>query len=86
MKSKLMYVELKTGYNDNGPAWIGNAFFSKTGKTIYFNGKVFLKGERHSSGNHLEYITGDSYWISGIKKDGNDRHWAGNGKINIDKL
>ena len=42
-----MYVELKTGYDDNGPAWIRKAFFSKTGKTIYFDGKVFLKGERH---------------------------------------
>jgi hypothetical protein len=85
MKSKLMYVELKTGHNDNGPAWIGKAFFSKTGQTTYFNGLVFLKGERHSSGNHLEYDSGDSYWISGIKKDGGDRHWAGSGKIQIDK-
>ncbi len=84
MKPKLMYVELKTGYNDNGPAWIGMAYFSKTGKTVYFNGLTFLKGERHSAGNHLEYFTGDSYWISGIKKNGEDRHWAGKGKIKID--
>jgi hypothetical protein len=80
-----MYVELKTGYNDDGPAWIGKAFFSKTGRTTYFNGLVFLKGERNSGGNHLEYDSGDSYWISGIKKDGGDRHWAGGGKIQIDK-
>jgi hypothetical protein len=33
MKPGLMYVELKTGFNDDGPAWIGKAFFSKTGKT-----------------------------------------------------
>jgi len=80
-----MYVELKTGYNDNGPAWIGKAFFSKTGQTTYFNGLVFLKGARNSPGNHLEYDSGDSYWISAIKKDGGDRHWAGGGKIQIDK-
>jgi hypothetical protein len=85
MKSKLMYVELKTGYSDNGPAWIGKALFSKTGKTTYFNGLSFLKGERHSGGNHLECFSGASYWISGVKKDGNDRHWAGGGKIQIDK-
>ena len=85
MKKKLVYVELKTGYNDNGPAWIGTAFFSKTGKSVYFNGLTFLKGERHSSGNHLEVLSGNSYWISGIKKNGEDRHWAGNGKIKIDK-
>ena len=85
MKQKLMYVELKTGYNDNGPAWIGMASFSKTGQTVYFNGLVFVKGERHSGGNHLEYFSGDSYWISGIKKNVEDRHWAGGGKIQIDK-
>jgi hypothetical protein len=43
MKQKLFYVELKTAYSDNGPAWIGKAFFSKSGQTIYFNGLV-LKG------------------------------------------
>jgi hypothetical protein len=80
-----MYVELKSGQSDKGPAWIGKAFFSKTGRTIYFNGLSFLKGERHSEGNYLERFSGDSYWISGIKKDGKDRHWAGGGKIIIDK-
>jgi len=85
MKIKLVYVELKTGYNDNGPAWIGKAFFSRTGETIYFNGLSFLKGERNSSGNYLERFSGNSYWISGVKKDGKDRHWAGGGKVQIDK-
>lgn len=78
MKSRIMYVELKTGYSDNGPAWIGKAFFSKSSKTIYFNGKAFKGGRR-------ELISGDLYWISGVKKDGTDRHWAGGGKISIDK-
>ncbi|HVW13619.1 MAG TPA: hypothetical protein VHB54_07360 [Mucilaginibacter sp.] len=85
MKSTLMYVELKTGQSNRGPAWIGKAFFSKTGRTIYFNGLAFLKGERHGEGNYLERISGDSYWISGLKKDGKDRHWAGGGKIKIAK-
>jgi len=85
MKTKLIYAELKTGYNDDGPAWIGKALFSRTGETIYFNGLSFLKGERHSSGNYLERFSGNSYWISGVKKDGKDRHWAGGGKIKIDK-
>ncbi|MHA4812553.1 hypothetical protein ACX0G9_30955 [Flavitalea flava] len=83
MKPRLMYVELKTGFNDDGPAWIGKAFFSKTGKTIYFNGKAFQGGR--IGGNHHEVESRDIYWISGIKKDGSDRHWAGSGKIKIDK-
>ena len=28
--------------------------------------------------------TGEEYWISNVKKDGTDRHWAGHGKIIID--
>jgi hypothetical protein len=81
MKSKLFYIELKTGYSDNGPAWIGKAFFSKSGQTIYFNGLI-LKGS--GRGNCHEIETGDMYWTSGIKKNGQDRHWAGSGKITID--
>ncbi|NIS08571.1 MAG: hypothetical protein GWO07_07380 [Candidatus Dadabacteria bacterium] len=86
MKRELIYVELKSGYNDNGPAWIGYKNSSKSGSTIYFNGLAFksLKGSG-IAGNYYECESGDEYWISGVKKKGGDRHWAGNGKINIDK-
>src|SRR5258708_33590237 len=84
MKSRLMYVELKSGHNDDGTAWIGKAFFSKTGKSVYFNGLSFSKGNR-SGGNYYDIINGEYYWISGIKKRGTNRHWAGYGKIKIDK-
>jgi len=83
-QSKIVYVELKTGYNDNGPAWIGRAKFSKSGRTVYFNGHALKRsGEQSISGNHYDLETGDEYWVSGVKKDGNDRHWAGSGKIKI---
>jgi len=82
MRQKLIYVELKTGYSDDGPAWIGKAFFSKSGKTIYFNGLILV-----GSGKGICFAieSRDKYWTSGIKKNGQDRHWAGKGKINIDK-
>lgn len=80
MKSQLKYIELKSGYADNGPAWIGKVEFSKSGKTMYFNGHAF-KGKGHGGCSDIE--TGEIYWISGLKKDGQDRHWAGNGKIMI---
>jgi hypothetical protein len=83
MRPRLLYIELKSGYNDNGPAWIGKGYFSKTGQTIYFNGKAFRGGR--IGGLHSEILTGDSYWISGVKKDTTDRHWAGSGKITVDK-
>jgi hypothetical protein len=50
--SLLRYIELKTGFNDDGPAWIGRIR--------------------------------DSYWISGVKKSGQDRHYAGSGPITIE--
>lgn len=82
MKSHIKYIELKTGYTDNGPAWIGKVEFSKSGKTIYFNGHAF-KGNGHGVSSDLE--TGEIYWISGVKKNGQDRHWAGNGEIMLDR-
>ena len=32
MINNLMYIELKTGYSDDGPAWIGYVKTSKTKK------------------------------------------------------
>jgi hypothetical protein len=90
MQSKIRYIELKTGLSDRGPAWIGKVEFSKSGQTIYFNGKAFKRltgtGFAYSdSANYYDLEENKGYWISGVKKDGQDRHWAGGGKIMIDK-
>jgi hypothetical protein len=84
----LRYVELKSGHSDNGPAWIGYVTQSKSGRTLYFNGRglMKLKGQRRreSGGNYVDMETGESFWVSGVKKDGQDRHWAGSGKVLIE--
>ena len=84
----LRYVELKSSYSDNGPAWIGYVTESKSGRTLYFNGRglMKLKGQRRaeSGGNCIDMETGESYWVSGVKKNGEDRHWAGSGKILVE--
>src|SRR5205814_7751021 len=84
----LKYIELKTGHSDNGPAWIGYVTPSKTSRTLYFNGRglMKLKGQRRgeSGGNYADMETGESFWISGVKKNGEDRHWAGSGKVLIE--
>ena len=50
-----MYIELKTGYSDDGPAWIGYVRTSKTKKTIYFNDhSVKLKEEIRKVENKYE--------------------------------
>ena len=80
-----MYVELKTGYDDNGPAWIGRVKFSKTGTTIYYRDLTLQKIKGGGvSANYYDVETGDEYWVSGPKKNGQDRHWAGSGPVEID--
>lgn len=86
MRNEIRYIEQKSGFSDNGPAWIGLVSFSKSGKTIYFDGKAFqsLNGTG-INGNYFDLESGDEYWISGIKKDMSDRHKFGGGKIFVEK-
>ncbi|MBX3424920.1 MAG: hypothetical protein KF688_04500 [Pirellulales bacterium] len=84
-QSRILYVELKSGYGDNGPAWIGRARFSRTGCTVYFHDLVLQSCAGQGIGaNYYDVATGDEYWISGPKKNGQDRHWAGGGSVTID--
>jgi len=84
----LRYIELKSGHSDNGPAWIGYVTPSKTGRTLYFNGRglMKLKGQRRGvpGGNYVDMEKGESFWVSGVKKNGEDRHWAGSGKVLVE--
>ena len=72
------------GYNHDGPAWIAKVKLSKSGKTIYFNNKG-LKKYPNTKAEYYDIETGEEYWISNVKKNTTDRHWAGSGKIMIDK-
>jgi hypothetical protein len=86
MRTEIKYIELKSGFSHNGPAWIGLVSFSKSGKTIYFDGKAFQRiGSDRTRGNFYDIETGDEYWISGASKDMLDRHQFGSGKIFVEK-
>src|SRR5678815_3774928 len=80
-RSALMYIELKTGFADNGPAWIGYAITSKSGKSMYLNGRALRKVSR---GRYSDVETNEIYWVSGVKKNGANRHWAGRGKVLVE--
>ena len=69
---RVMYIENKSGQLE-GPARIGRVTFSKTGKSLHYNGKTFqsLKGRGFKS-NYYDVETGDEYWISGPKRNGAD--------------
>jgi hypothetical protein len=80
-----MYVELKSGHDDDGPAWIGRVTFSKSGRSIFYRGRELgrLKG-RGVSGNYFDVDTGQEFWVSGVKKSGSNRHWARSAPVEID--
>ncbi len=84
MKTRIMYIESKAN-GLTGPARIGRVSFSKTGATLYYQGKVFksLKG-RGFKANYFEVESGDSYWISGPKKNGQDQLYPTNVPVEVD--
>jgi hypothetical protein len=86
MRTEIKYLELKSEFSGNGPAWIGLVSFSKSGKTIYFDGKAFQRmGSARIQGNFMDIESGNEYWISGVKKDLSDRHKFGGGEILVEK-
>jgi len=84
MKSRIMYIESK-GDGLIGPARIGRVTFSKTGATLSYGGRSFqsLKGRGFKS-NYFDVETGDRYWISGPKKNGQDSLYATNVRPAVD--
>jgi hypothetical protein len=84
MKARIMYIENKSN-GLVGEARIGRVIFSKTGKTVSYGGRQFrsLKGSGFKS-NYYDIETGDEYWISGCRKDGNDRLYGERLPIIID--
>ena len=79
-----MYIESKAG-GLMGPGRIGRVRFSKTGATLYYKGQTFqsLKG-RGFKANYFDVDTGEPYWISGPKKNGQDRLYPSNVPIEVD--
>lgn len=84
MKPEILYVELIDDTSHKGPAWIGYGYFNRTRKTLYFNGRILRKG-RGIISNYIDILSNEGFWVSSVKKNGEDRHWAGSGKITIDE-
>jgi hypothetical protein len=75
--TRIMYVEIKSDRGDRGRASIRRVRFSKSGRTIFIGGMGLqsCKGAGISA-NYYYPETGIEYWISGPKKNGEDRHWT----------
>lgn len=85
-RSRIMYIEYKGDDGLVGPARIGRVYFSKSGKTLYYKGLRFqsLKGAGFKS-NYFETESGDFFWISGPRKDQQDRLYGGNRGVLVDE-
>ena len=86
--TRIMYLELKThpgGHDDRGPAWIGRVRFSKTGRTLYYRGTTLQRTKGPiGCGNFVDVDSDQAYWVSGPKRNGEDRHWNLGSPVNID--
>ena len=81
-----MYIEHKGEDLAAGEARIGRVSFSKSGATLYYDGRSFqsLKG-RGFKANYFDVESGDEYWFSGCKRDGSDRLYGERVPVEIDE-
>jgi hypothetical protein len=82
-----MYIENKHGENNLiGVARIGRVTYSKSGSSVHYDGRTFqtLNGQGFKA-NYFDVESGEDYWISGCKKDGNDRLYGERLPIYIDE-
>lgn len=85
-RSRVLYIEKKSGHADDGPAWIGRVRFSKSGSTLYYRDlKLRTLAGRGIGANYFDVETREQCWVSGVKKDGSDRHWAGGEPVHVDE-
>jgi len=82
---RIMYIECK-GDGLHGSARIGRVTFSRTGATLYYQGKSFGRlGGAGFKANYVDAETGEHYWISGPRRDGVDRLYKSNWPVEIDE-
>jgi hypothetical protein len=86
LKSRIMYIENKGAGGIQGPAKIGRVYFSKTGKTLYYQSRILrsLKGSRFKS-NYFDVKSGEEFWISGFSKKQDDRLYGGFKGVEVDE-
>jgi hypothetical protein len=82
-KTRIMFIERGGGLA--GPGRIGRVSFSKTGRTLYYDGRRFasLNGSGYKT-NRFDEETREEYWISGPRKDGQDTFYPGEVEIDDD--
>jgi hypothetical protein len=76
-RTRIMYIENKSGGDAGmaglvGPARIGRVTYSQTGRTLYYAERKLRKVGNGYKYNHVDEETGECFWISGPKRNGED--------------
>jgi hypothetical protein len=79
---RIMYVERKAGSVD-GPGRIAWVEFSKSKRSYYYRGRLLLRSSGFKS-NCVDAETGEDYWVSGPKRNGQDKLYGGLVEIDED--
>ena len=76
MRTDIMYLEHKLGLN--GPARIARVTWTKSRRGLRY-GHLLLQSANGSGfkSNYVDTETGDAYWASRPRRDGNDRLYPG---------
>lgn len=83
--SRIMYIEFKGG-GLTGPARIGRVRYSKSGATLEYGGKKFRSQKGYGfKSNYYDVASGEAYWISGPRRDGDDRLYSERVPVAIDE-
>ena len=81
-----MYVENKNGTIDGVPARVGWVSFSRSGRTVYYRGRSLQRAKGGGiSGNYVDTVTGEEYWVSGVKARGSNTHPAETTAVRVDQ-
>ena len=82
-QTRIMYIERGGGLSF--PGRIGRVRYSKTGRTLYYGDVTLqsLNGAGYKT-THFDVETGEEYWVSGPRRDGNDPLYPGVVEIDED--
>lgn len=83
IKPRIMYIE-KKGDGVSGSARIGRVTFTKSGRGVYYEGRLYQKLKGGFKTNFFDAETGEEIWISGCKESGGDRLYSGTIEIDDD--
>jgi hypothetical protein len=75
MATKIMYIEWKNAHRAPGEpeVRIGRMTFSRSFRSVHYRGRTFSRcGGRLVDANFMDLDTGETFWISGCKRDGSD--------------